>query len=144
MLRRGCYNRRMGLEISEREREGIRILDLNGRITAGEEATSFRAAVQRLQGNGPLSLILNLADVEYIDSTGLGAIVIASTSVRKGGGNVKLLNLNKRTVELLVMTKLATIFEIFSDETDAVNSFFPDRKIQTFDILHFVQQNKKD
>jgi anti-sigma B factor antagonist len=64
--------------------------------------------------------------------------------VRKGGGNVKLLNLNKRTVELLVMTKLATIFEIFSDETDAVNSFFPDRKIQTFDILNFVQQNKKD
>ncbi len=134
----------MSLEIGQREREGILILDLNGRIIAGDEATQFREAIQELQKDGPVSIILNLAEVEYIDSTGLGAIVISSTSVRKHGGNVKLLNINKRTVELLVMTKLATIFEMFNDEQEAVNSFFPGRKIQQFDILSFVQQNKKD
>ncbi|MFN0170889.1 MAG: STAS domain-containing protein [Bryobacteraceae bacterium] len=134
----------MSLEIGQREREGIRILDVSGRIIAGEEATQFREAIGELQKDGPALLILNLGEVEYIDSTGLGAIVIASTSVRKNGGNVKLLNINKRTVELLVMTKLATIFEMFSDEQEAVNSFFPGRKIQQFDILNFVQQNKKD
>jgi anti-sigma B factor antagonist len=82
--------------------------------------------------------------VDYIDSTGLGALVIVATSLRKNGGNVKLLNLNRRNIELLVMTKLATVFEIFSDEQDAVNSYYPDRKIKTFDILDFVQQMKKE
>ena len=67
-----------------------------------------------------------------------------ATSARKNGGNVKLLNLNRRNIELLVMTKLATVFEIFSDEQDAINSYFPDRKIKTFDILKFVQEQKKD
>ena len=63
--------------------------------------------------------------------------------MRKSGGNVKLLNLNRRNIELLVMTKLATVFEIFTDEQDAVNSFFPDRKLKTFDILDFVQQDEE-
>ncbi len=68
---------------------------------------------------------------------------MCATSLRKNGGNVKLLNLNRRNIELLVMTKLATVFEIFTDEQDAVNSFFPDRKIKTFDILGFVQQHEE-
>jgi anti-sigma B factor antagonist len=69
---------------------------------------------------------------------------MCSTSMRKAGGSVKLLNLNRRNIELLVMTKLATVFEIFTDEQDAVNSFFPDRKLKQFDILSFVQQMKKE
>ena len=89
-------------------------------------------------------MVFNMANVDYIDSTGLGAVVMCSTGVRKAGGSAKLLNLNKRNIELLVMTKLATIFEIFTDEQDAVNSFFPGREIKRFDILNFVQQQNKD
>ncbi|MGH9721430.1 MAG: STAS domain-containing protein [Bryobacteraceae bacterium] len=133
----------MGLEIKQREREGIAILDLNGRITTGEEATLFRETIHRMATSGTPNLILNLLEVEYIDSTGLGAIVVCSTAVRKAGGAAKLLNLSKRTVELLVMTKLATIFEIFDDEQAAVNSFFPGREIKTFDILNFVKAQQK-
>src|SRR5262245_1597200 len=105
----GNLRREMGLEIKQREREGISILDLNGRITTGEEATLFRETIHKMATAGVPNLILNLAEVEYIDSTGLGAIVVCSTAVRKAGGAAKLLNLSKRTVELLVMTKLATI-----------------------------------
>ena len=69
---------------------------------------------------------------------------MCATGLRKSSGDVKLLNLNRRNIELLVMTKLATVFEIFSDETDAINSYFPDRKIQRFDILSFVEQMKRE
>ena len=79
-----------------------------------------------------------------MDSTGLGAMVMSSTSLRKTGGSVKLLNLNRRNLELLVVTKLATVFDLFNDEQDAVNSFFPDRKLNTFDILKFVQEIKEE
>jgi anti-sigma B factor antagonist len=134
----------MALEIQQHEREGIVILDLKGRITAGPEATSLRDHVSAASQAGHKNFILNLGGVDYIDSTGLGALVICATSLRKNEGNVKLLNLNRRHIELLVMTKLATVFEIFSDEQDAVNSYYPDRKIKTFDILSFVQEMKKD
>jgi anti-sigma B factor antagonist len=129
----------MGLQIREREREGITILDLEGRITAGESEI-LRQRIKELTAGRPANIILNLKDVEYIDSTGLGALVICYTSLRKAEGKLKLLNLSKRHIELLVMTKLATIFEIFGDEQDAVNSFFPDREIKRFDILAFVQE----
>ena len=69
---------------------------------------------------------------------------MCATTLRKAGGNVKLVNLNRRNIELLVMTKLATVFEIFTDEQDAINSYFPDRKIKTFDILDFVQKMKEE
>src|SRR6266436_2901711 len=128
----------MSLEIQQREREGVTLLDLKGRITVGSEATALREKIAGLASGGTSNTVLNLQHVDYIDSTGLGALVIVATSMRKSGGNVKLLNLNRRNIELLVMTKLATVFEIFSDEQDAVNSYFPDRKIKTFDLLHFV------
>ncbi len=134
----------MALEITQRTREGICILDLKGRITVGPEATALREKVSQLSGAGTVNMVFNLAAVDYIDSTGLGALVMIATSLRKAGGNVKLLNMNRRNIELIVMTKLATVFECFTDEQDAVNSYYPDRKIKTFDILNFVQQMKKD
>ena len=134
----------MALDIQQREREGITILDLKGRVTVGKEATALREKVAALRDAGTSKTVLNLQDVDYIDSTGLGALVILATTMRKNGGNVKLLNLNRRNIELLVMTKLATVFEIFNDEQDAVNSYYPDRKIKTFDLLNFVQQMKKE
>jgi anti-sigma B factor antagonist len=134
----------MSLQIEQREREAIIILDLDGRITVGPEAAALRERTSALSTAGVLSLVLNLQGVDYIDSTGLGALVMCATSLRKTGGVIKLLNLTRRNIELLVMTKLATVFEIFTDEQDAVNSFFPDRKLNAFDILDFVQKMRKE
>jgi anti-sigma B factor antagonist len=124
----------MSLDIQQREHEGIVILDAKGRITVGPEATALRDKVASVTAAGSKNIILNLAHVDYIDSTGLGALVMCATTQRKAGGALKLENLNRRNIELLVMTKLA----------DAVNSFFPDRAIKTFDILNFVEQMKKE
>jgi anti-sigma B factor antagonist len=134
----------MGLEITQREREGIVILDLDGRLTVGQEAGALREAVLKLSTEGRNNVVLNLEKVEYIDSTGLGGLVICFTTLKRGGGALKLLNLNRRNVELLVLTKLQTVFEVFNDEQDSVNSFFPGREIRRFDILAFVQQSQKD
>jgi anti-sigma B factor antagonist len=130
----------MALEIQQREREGITVLELNGRITVGPEASALRDKCAQLAAEGKKNLVLELSKVDFIDSTGLGALVMCATGLRKAGGNVKLVNLNRRNVELLVMTKLATVFEIFTDEQDAISSYYPDRKIKTFDILDFVQK----
>lgn len=133
----------MALDITQREREGVVILDMKGRLKAGDESTAFRDKIAEVVQSGAHQLVANLEGVDYIDSTGLGALVVSATSLRKNSGNMKLLHLNRRNIELLVMTKLATVFEIFADEQDAVNSYYPDRKIKTFDILDFVQQMKK-
>ena len=93
---------------------------------------------------GLKNVILNLRDVDYIDSTGLGALVVGFTSLRKAGGKLSLLNVSRRNIELLVYTKLATVFEIFNDEQEAVNGYFPERAIKRFDILSFVQEQTED
>jgi anti-sigma B factor antagonist len=133
----------MSLEISEAEREGVTTLSLKGRLTVGE-ASGVREKVTELVAQGRKNLILDLGQVDYIDSTGLGSMVICYTTVKKAEGALKLLNLNKRNIELLLLTKLHTIFEVFSDEQDAVNSFFPNREIKRFDILSFVQQHQEE
>jgi len=131
------------MQMTRRQREGVIILALKGRLVAGEESTALRDAVKELAASGPVHLILDLAEVDYIDSTGLGGLVICFTTVRKAGGSIKLLNLTRRNIELLVLTKLETVFEIFADEQDAVNSFFPGREVKKFDILAFVQSQNK-
>jgi anti-sigma B factor antagonist len=133
----------MSLDIRESSREGIDILSLKGRLTVGE-ASQVREKVSAVAAAGNVNVLLNLEHVEYIDSTGLGAMVICFTSLKKAGGALKLVNPNKRNVELLLLTKLHTIFEVFADEQDAVNSFFPDREIRHFDILKFVQAEKDE
>jgi len=134
----------MSLDIHERDREGIAILDLDGRLTVGNEMATYREAMKILIDAGKRSIILNMAKVDYVDSTGLGALVMSYTTLHKAGGQVRLLNLTRRSIELLVMTKLTTIFEVFDDEQNAVNSFFPDREIKHFDILSFVQHMKEE
>jgi anti-sigma B factor antagonist len=133
----------MSLDIRESKREGVVILSLKGRLTVGE-ASAVREECTKVVAAGNVNVILNLENVEYIDSTGLGALVICFTSLKKAGGALKLVNPNKRNVELLLLTKLHTIFEVFADEQDAVNSFFPDREIRHFDILKFVQAEKDE
>jgi len=134
----------MPLDIQQREREGITVLELDGRITVGPEASALREKVAQLAAEGKKNVVLELSKTDFIDSTGLGALVMCATTLRKTGGNVKLVNLNRRNIELLVMTKLATVFEIFNDEQDAISSYYPDRKIKKFDILDFVQKMNQE
>jgi anti-sigma B factor antagonist len=132
----------MALEFAEHQREGVDILALKGRITVGE-VTPVRDKITALVAAGKVQIVLDLQHVDYIDSTGLGNLVISYTQVKNAGGALKLVNLNKRNVELLALTRLHTVFEVFADETDAVNSFFPDREITHFDILSFVQHREE-
>ena len=133
----------MALEIGEHQVEGVTVLALKGRITVGE-VTPVREKITHLLAAGHNQIVLDLENVDYIDSTGLGNLVISYTQVQKAGGALKLLHLNKRNVELLALTRLHTVFEVFAEETEAVNSFFPGREIKRFDILSFVQQHKDD
>ena len=133
----------MSVDLEQREREGIIILDLKGRLIVGEPVAALREKIRELSEAGSHNIILNMAGVDYIDSTGLGGLVISYTSLKKQGGSLRLLNLNRRNIELLVLTKLTTVFEIFDDEQDAVNSFFPEREIKRFDILNFVRQQEE-
>lgn len=132
----------MTLDIQQREREGIVILDLSGRLVVGEATSALREKIRELSESGRKNIIINLQEVDYIDSTGLGGLVISYTTLKKAGGALKVTNLSRRNIELLVLTKLSTVFEVFNDEQDAVNSFFPNREIRKFDILSFVQQNE--
>ena len=129
----------MPLDIAESVREDIAILTLKGRLTLGE-SNLIREKVAQLAAAGHVKIVADITNVDYIDSTGLGILVICFTSLKKQGGALKLVNPNKRNVELLLLTKLHTVFEVFNEVQDAVNSFFPDRQIKHFDILSFVQQ----
>jgi anti-sigma B factor antagonist len=129
----------MALDIAESVREEVTILTLKGRLTLGE-SNLVREKVTQLAAAGHFKIVVDLGGVDYIDSTGLGILVICFTSLKKQGGALKLVNPNKRNVELLLLTKLHTVFEVFNEVQDAVNSFFPDRQIKHFDILSFVQQ----
>jgi anti-anti-sigma factor len=133
----------MSLDITEHQREAVTILVFKGRLTVGE-SNRVRDKVTEVMAAGRNNIIFDLGQVDYIDSTGLGGMVICFTSLKKAGGALKLVNPNKRNVELLLLTKLHTIFEVFTEEQDAVNSFFPDREIKRFDILSFVQSHEKD
>src|SRR2546430_17220106 len=115
----------MSLEIEQKEREGITVLEMKGRITLGKEASALREKCAALTAAGGKNVVFNLQHIDFIDSTGLGALVMTATTARKNGGNVKLVNLSQRNIELLVMTRLATAFETFNDEQDAINSYYP-------------------
>ena len=88
----------MSLEIAHREREGIKLIDLKGRIVVGEEASIFRSAIEGLAADPGLQLILNMREVDYVDSTGLGALVMCSTRVRNASGVAKLVHVNRRNI----------------------------------------------
>ncbi|MGA2182471.1 MAG: STAS domain-containing protein [Bryobacteraceae bacterium] len=130
------------VDISTREKEGITILDLDGRLVVSESLNVLRETVNQLLREHRLKIVANLAGVDYIDSTGLGTLVVCYTTLQRAGGSLRLLNLNRRNIELLLLTKLSTVFELFNDEQSAINSFFPEREIQHFDILSFVQDQK--
>ena len=111
------------MEIAERLLENVMVLDLKGRLTIGEGDELLRETVDNVMQKGHRNLLLNLADVPYVDSAGLGEIVRTYTSVGRQGGKLKLVNLTKRITDLLTITKLLTVFETYESEADAVGSF---------------------
>lgn len=113
----------MSLLIHSREVSHVTILDIQGRIVLGDEIHLMRDAVRNLIADGKKKIILNLADVDYIDSSGVGELVGAFTTVRNAGGELKLLNLSQKVHDVLHVTKLYTVFDIRDDEFQAVKSF---------------------
>jgi len=118
----------MQLEVNRREREGIVILDVAGSMSGNPEL--LRAEVEKSGPAGENRVVLNLQAATYINSAWLGAIVQAFAGLNRAGGRLKLLNVPPKIMELLVLTKLSTIFDIFTSEEDAINSFFPDRALR--------------
>lgn len=113
----------MSVKLTPRHVGDVTVIDAVGRITLGDGASAFRETIRDLAGGGHKKLLLNLAEVSYIDSSGIGEMVSGFTTVTNQGGQVKLLNLTKRVKDLLQITKLYTVFEVFEDEAAAVRSF---------------------
>ncbi|OFV88388.1 MAG: anti-anti-sigma factor [Acidobacteria bacterium RBG_16_70_10] len=111
------------MKIVERQVGDVVILDLHGKILIGEGDDDLREAVTRLADGGKTRILLNLADVPYVDSAGLGEIVRTYTTVSRKGGKLKLLNLTRKIQDLLSITKLLTVFETYDSESEAVSSF---------------------
>jgi len=130
----------MSLEFAQREQEGIEIVDLKGSLTFGQDDLSFRGELDTLAQAGKNRVILNLSGVDDIDTTGLGTLAFALTKLRNAGGNLALVNLKPKHIEILVEAKLGRVFEIFADDQDAIDSFFPDRDVIPYDILEFVNR----
>ena len=113
----------MALSIDTREVSHVTVLDIRGRIVLGDEIDQLRMAVRGLVADGKKKIILNLAEVDYIDSSGVGELVGCFTTVRNAGGELKLLNLSQKVHDVLHVTKLYTVFDIKDDEFQAVKSF---------------------
>jgi anti-sigma B factor antagonist len=111
------------MEIQERVLENVVVVDLNGKLTIGEGDALLREKIDSLIQQGHTNLLLNLGEVPYVDSAGLGEIVRTFTTVKHQGGTLKLVNLTKRIKDLLTITKLLTVFETYDSEAEAVGSF---------------------
>jgi anti-sigma B factor antagonist len=113
----------MSMKVATRQVDGVTILDLSGRITLGEGSVTLRDAVHDVLAKGSKKILLNLENINYIDSSGIGELVSGFTSVRNAGGELKLLNLTKKVHDLLQITKLYTVFDIWDNEASAITSF---------------------
>ena len=111
------------ITISERQAGDVTIVDLSGKVTIGEGSVALRTAIRRLLGEGKSKILLNLGGVGYIDSSGIGELVSSFTAVNKEGGTLKLLNLTQKIQDLLAITKLLTVFDVFEDEAEALSSY---------------------
>lgn len=113
----------MSLKLTTRQVGDVVVVDAAGRITLGEGSSAFRDTIKDLVNKGHKKILVNLADVTYIDSSGIGELVSGYTTVSNAGGQLKLLNLTRRVHDLLQITKLYTVFEVFDDEAKALASF---------------------
>lgn len=113
----------MSVKLTARQVGDVTVIDASGRITLGEGSSAFREKVKELAASGSKKVLINLADISYIDSSGIGELVSGYTTIANAGGRLKLLNLTKRVQDLLQITKLYTVFEVFDDEAQGIRSF---------------------
>ncbi|MEK6302147.1 MAG: STAS domain-containing protein [Acidobacteriota bacterium] len=111
------------MDIKERVVNGVSVLDLSGKIVLGEGDGQIRDRIKDLLADGQKKILLNLAEVNYIDSAGLGALISSYTTAKRQGAQLKLMNLTKRIKDLLAITKLITVFETYDNEVEAIASF---------------------
>lgn len=133
----------MPYPIQRRQRGGIEILAPQGKLVLGEPVETLRAAFEELTAAGHNRIVLDLSEVDYIDSSALGCLIMAHTRVEKSGGAMPIFGLQRRTLDLLVLTKLSTVFRLADNEPDAVNLCYPDREPRKFDILSFVESQRQ-
>jgi anti-sigma B factor antagonist len=111
------------LNIKERQAGDVTILDMTGKVTIGEGSVALRSAVRRLIEEGKKKILLNLSGVSYVDSSGIGELVSSFTTINREGGQLKLLKLTQKIQDLLAITKLLTVFDVYEDESSALHSF---------------------
>ena len=111
------------LNINERQAGDVTVLDMSGKITIGEGSVALRSAIRRLIEEGKKKILLNLSQVSYVDSSGIGEFVASFTAIGREGGQLKLLNLTQKIQDLLAITKLLTVFDTYDDEPSALNSY---------------------
>lgn len=113
----------MSAKLTTRQVGDVTVIDASGRITLGEGSTTFREKIKELGAAGAKKVLINMGEISYIDSSGIGELVSGFTTITNAGGSLKLLNLGKRVQDLLQITKLYTVFETFDDEAAAIRSF---------------------
>ena len=113
----------MSVNVSVRRVNNVSVVDVVGRVTLGDGSSELREALRTMAGEGQKDILLNLAGLTYVDSSGIGVLVSSFATIRSQGGQVKLLNLTGRVKDLLLITKLYAVFEVFSDEATAIDSF---------------------
>lgn len=133
----------MDLKISQSEIDGICLLELRGHLVFGDSEASLREYIVKLQNAGSFKVILNLEGTREVDANGLGALTLCSANLLESGGALKLLNPSAAKLDPNTFMKLETEFDVFTDQQQAIDSFFPDRAVTHFDILDFVDGLKK-
>lgn len=129
----------MALKITRREQEGVLILQLKGHLVFGPEDMALNDEIRRAESSGHVRVVIDLGGVDKIDSAGLGTLLYARAHLRRAGGGLALARLNPGHMQLFLLAKLETVFEVYANDIDAVNSFFPDRKVPHYDLLQLVE-----
>jgi anti-sigma B factor antagonist len=132
----------MAFEIQQRMVDGVTIVEFHGRMVGGPPVEAFRAKMEELLSEGHNYAVLDLTETDYIDSSALGCLVMTHTRFQKAGGKVTLFGLSSQQMELLVITKLTTVFALYEDELDAVNACIPGREPRKFDLLEFINRTR--
>ena len=128
----------MALKVTRRAQEGIAILELKGRLTFGPEDIVMNDEIRHALAARRVRLVIDLGEVDKIDSAGLGTLLYARAELRRAGGGLALANLHPAHMRTLLVAKLETVFDVFANQLDAVNSFFPERKVPHYDLLALV------
>jgi anti-sigma B factor antagonist len=128
----------MALKVTRREQDGISILELTGRLIFGPEDILLNDEIRHAIAARRIRLVVDLAEVDKIDSAGLGTLLYARAELRRAGGSLALANLKPAHLKTLLVAKLETVFNVFGSESDAINSFFPERQVPHYDLLELV------